>query len=188
MTTHYVDLTVVPDAETGVAPLLGALFDRLHRYLARQRIDHLGVSFPQYSVVPRTIGAVLRLHASQPALEAFMAVDWLGAVRDHVRSSAIAPVPAEAPHRCVRRRQFKSNVARMRRRRMKRKGESAEQAARALPDSAAEKPHLPYLHLHSQSTAQRYCLFIELGPLQSAPVAGLFNRFGLSERSTVPWF
>lgn len=188
MTTHYVDLTVVPDAETGVAPLMGALYDRLHRALVQQRIDELGVSFPQYSVIPRNLGDTLRLHGSETGLNSFLGSDWLRGLRDHVRSTGVATAPVGVPHRTVGRRQFKSNVERLRRRRMKRKGETAEQAARAIPDSAAEKPTLPYVHLRSLSTGQPYCLFIELGPLRPEPAAGRFNTYGLGEGSTVPWF
>lgn len=188
MTTHFVDLTVVPDAETGVAPLLGALYDRLHRALVQQRIDTLGVSFPQYSVIPRNLGDTLRLHGTEAGLNSLLGSDWLHGVRDHVRSTAVATAPLGVPHRTVGRRQFKSNVERLRRRRMKRKGETAEQAARAIPDSAAEQPTLPYAHLHSLSTGQAYCLFIELGPLRPEPAEGSFNTYGLGEGSTVPWF
>lgn len=188
MSTHYVDLTVVPDSESGVPVLLGALYDRFHRALVEQRLDCIGVSFPQYSVIPRNLGDTLRLHGSEPVLRDFMASDWLRGVRDHVRSSGVALAPAEAIHRLVRRRQFKSNIERLRRRRMKRKGETAEQAARALPKSAAETPSLPYVHLRSRSTGQPFCLFIALGPLQPEPVPGAFNSYGLSEHATVPWF
>lgn len=188
MTTHYVDIIVMPDPETGVAPLMGALYDRLHRALVQQRIDNLGVSFPQYSVIPRTLGDTLRLHSSEGTLNGLLDSDWLRGVRDHVRSTGVAAAPDGAPHRTVGRRQFKSNVERLRRRRMKRKGETAEQAARAIPDSAAKKPTLPYVHLRSQSTGQPYCLFIELGNLQPEPNAGRFNTYGLGEDSTIPWF
>jgi len=188
MTTHYLDLTVLPDAETGVAALLGALYDRLHRALAQHQRNDIGVSFPQYSVIPRNLGDTLRLHGSETALQQWMHTDWQRGVRDHLRSSDIAPVPAYAIHRVVGRRQFQSNVERLRRRRMQRKGESAEQAARAIPDSAADKPHLPYVHLRSHSTGQAYCLFIQLGPPQSTPTQGAFNTYGLSQHASIPWF
>lgn len=188
MTTHYVDLTVLPDAETGVAPLLGALYDRLHRALVQHDLDSIGVSFPRYSVMPRNLGDTLRLHGSDAVLQGLMSDDWMRGVRDHVRSTRLSPVPEGTAHRVVMRKQFKSNVERLRRRRMKRKGETAEQAALALPDSAAEKPTAPYVHLRSLSTGQAFCLFITLGPLQETPCEGRFNTYGLGEGTTVPWF
>jgi len=188
MTTHYVDLTVVPDAETGVPALLGALYDKLHRALVQQRLDSIGVSFPHYSVIPRTLGDTLRLHGEGLALQGLMASDWLRGIRDHARATEVTPVPSHAGHRLVQRRQFKSNVERQRRRRMKRKGETREQVERAIPDSAAERPTLPYANLRSLSTHQPFCLFIALGPLQSQPTAGGFNSYGLGIGATVPWF
>lgn len=188
MTTHYVNLSVVPDAETGVPTLLGALYDKLHRALVQQRLDSIGVSFPKYSVIPRNLGDTLRLHGTQAALQGLLAADWLGGMRDHVRSSEIGPAPDAATHRVVQRRQFKTNVERLRRRRMKRKDETAEQAKRAIPDSAERKPNLPYVHLRSVSTGQPYCLFIALGALQPAPRLGRFNTYGLGDAATIPWF
>ena len=188
MTTHYVDLTVVPDAETGVAPLLGALFDRLHRALAHSQLDNIGVSFPQYSVIPRNLGNTLRLHSGEADLQMFMSGDWLRGVRDHVRMTNIAAAPTDAPHRSVGRQQFKSNVERLRRRRMKRKGETAEQAPAAIPDVVERRPDLPFLQLRSSSTGQPFCLCVEHGPLQLQPVAGVFNAYGLGQEATVPWF
>ena len=64
MTSHYVDITVVPDAETGIPALMGVLYDKLHCALVQLRLDSLGISFSQYSVTPRNIGHTLRLHAS----------------------------------------------------------------------------------------------------------------------------
>ncbi|WP_440225099.1 type I-F CRISPR-associated endoribonuclease Cas6/Csy4 [Dokdonella sp. MW10] len=188
MTSHYVDLTVVPDPETGVPPLLGALYDRLHRTFVQHRIDTIGVSFPLYTVIPRHLGDTLRLHGSEGSLRELLAGDWLRGVRDHIRTSQIALVPAEVQHRTLQRRQFKSNVERLRRRRMKRKGETAEQAARAIPDSVARTPTLPYVHVRSASTGQTFCLFIALGPVQREPTAGSFNTYGLGGTATVPWF
>lgn len=189
MTSHYADLVVLPDAETGVPVLMGALCDRLHHALVQLRMNSLGISFPQYSVAPRNIGDTLRLHAEEPVLREFLSQDWLGGLRDHVRSSDVAAVPPAALHRNVRRRQFKSNVERLRRRRMKRKGETAEQAAKAIPAKAAVKPTLPYVHLRSQSTGQPFCLFIAVGELVATPVPGQFNSYGLGERgTTIPWF
>ncbi len=188
MTTHYVDLTVVPDAETGVPALLGALCDKLHRALVQHQLDSIGVSFPQYSVIPRSLGATLRLHGTEALLRDFLRNDWLRGMRDHVRSTEIAAAPGDAVHRVIQRRQFKTNVERLRRRRMQRKGETAEQAARAIPVSVGRQPNLPYVHLRSLSSAQPFCLFLALGPPQPEPTPGNFNTYGLSNGASIPWF
>ncbi len=82
----------------------------------------------------------------------------------------------------MRRRQFKTNADRLRRRRMQRKGETAEQAAAAIPDTVERRPDLPFVQLRSSSTGQPFCLCVEHGPLQPLPVAGAFNAYGLGHR------
>ncbi|MCD9004939.1 type I-F CRISPR-associated endoribonuclease Cas6/Csy4 [Luteimonas sp. XNQY3] len=188
MTTHYVDLRVVPDPEFSTAQLLGALYDRLHLALVQQRLGNIGVSFPGYSLNPRALGNVLRLHGGGEILQDFLRTDWLKGMRDHTRLSEIAPAPADTLHRTVQRRQFKTNADRLRRRRMRRKGETEQQAADAIPGTVERRPNLPYVHLRSRSTGQPFCLFIALGPPVEEAIARQFNSYGLSGTATVPWF
>lgn len=188
MTTHYVDLRVVPDPESSTAQLLGALYDRLHLALVQQRLDSIGVSFPSYSINPRTLGSVLRLHGNGETLRDFLQTDWLKGMRDHTRLSEIAAAPVDAPHRTVQRRQFKTNADRLRRRRMRRKGETEQQAADAIPSTVERRPDLPYVHLRSRSTGQPFCLFVAVGPLAPQATPGPFNSHGLSGTTTIPWF
>jgi CRISPR-associated endonuclease Csy4 len=188
VTTYYIDLTVVPNPESGIQQLLGALYDRLHLALVQQKLDNIGVSFPGYSAAPRSLGTTLRLHGSDASLQQLFVSDWLKGMRDHVRMTDVAAAPVDAPHRTVQRKQFKTNVDRLRRRRMKRKGETAEQAQEAIPYTVERTPNLPYLHVRSRSTGQPFCLFIALGPPGPAAVPGNFNRYGLGGPTTVPWF
>lgn len=188
MTTHYIDLRVVPDPESSASQLLGALYDRLHLALVQQRLDSIGVSFPGYSINPRALGNVLRLHGGDDVLRNFMQTEWLKGMRDHVRQAEIAPAPSGAMHRTVQRRQFKTNAYRLRRRRMRRKGETEQQATAAIPSIVERQPNLPYANMHSRSTSQSFCLFIALGPLVQTPVVGSFNSHGLSGIATIPWF
>lgn len=188
MTTHYLDLTVIPDPETSAPELLGALFGRLHQALVQLRADDIGASFPRYSRNPRGLGNILRLHGTETALQGLMVTDWLKGVRDHVRMTEISPVPDSAEYRTVTRKQFKTSADRLRRRRMKRKGETEEQATLAIPATMERKPDLPFIHLRSRSTMQGFHLFIALGDSQSKPVIGPFNTYGLGGNATIPWF
>jgi len=187
MTTHYVDIIVVPDPETTPEQLLGALYERVHRSLPAAG-SVLGVSFPGHALSPRTLGRTLRLHGAADTLDKLMQTPWLGGVRDHVRIGAVAVAPADAPHRLVQRQQFKTSAARIRRRRMRRKGETEQQAATAVPTSMERTPNLPFVRLRSHSTRQTFCLFIAVGPPLSAPVIGQFNAYGLGPNASVPWF
>lgn len=188
MTTHYIDLTVVPDPETSAPQLLGALYGRLHLVLVERKLDTIGVSFPRYSLNPRAVGNVLRLHSTVADLQKLMAEDWLKGVRDHVRMTEINPAPEDAQHRVVSRKQFKTSAERLRRRRMRRQGETAEEAQSAIPSTVERKPNLPYVHLKSQSTKQGFCLFIAMSPLRETSTEGAFNSYGLGGAATIPWF
>ncbi|MDD2176692.1 type I-F CRISPR-associated endoribonuclease Cas6/Csy4 [Acidovorax sp. D2M1] len=191
MTTHYINITLLPDPEFSHAHLLGALVAKLHRALVLGQTTDIGVSYPQHIGQPltrRTLGAVLRLHGTPDALQRLMGQDWLKGMRDHTQVSELRQAPADAPHRTVRRRQFKTSVDRLRRRRMQRKGETAEQAATAIPDTVERLPNLPFVQLRSSSTGQPFCLCVEHGSLQPHAVAGAFNAYGLGHEATVPWF
>ena len=191
MTTHYIDITLLPDPEFSHAHLLGALVAKLHRALVRGQTTTIGVSYPQHVDQPlarRTLGAVLRLHGTPDALQRLMGQDWLRGMRDHTQAGDLHPVPTDAQHRTVRRRQFKTNADRLRRRRMHRKGETAEQAAVAIPFSVERHPNLPFVQLRSSSTGQPFSLCVEHGPLFSQPTPGTFNAYGLGQEATVPWF
>ncbi len=188
MTSHYIDISAEQDAETSIPQVMGALYARLHLALVERGCGQIGVSFPRYSTSPRELGSVLRVHGDVVALDDLMKQDWLKGVRDHVRLSEILPVPDGAQHRTVLRRQFKTNADRLRRRRMKRKGETEEQAIAAIPSSIERSPDLPFVRLRSASTAQPFHLFIALGPLSHEPSPGEFSTYGLSGNATIPWF
>lgn len=188
MTSHYLDIRLRPDPEITTPHLLSALYGRLHLTLvAGQRTD-IGVSFPGYGTNPRTLGTILRLHGSAAGLAAFEQPGWLRGMRDHVLIGAITPAPPDAPHRTVQRRQFKTSAERLRRRRMRRKGETVMQAAAAIPDSVERTPELPFVQLRSSSTGQSFCLFIEHGPFFGTPQLGSFNSYGMSQGASIPWF
>lgn len=191
MTTHYIDITILPDPEFSHAHLIGALLSKLHRGLVQLKSSSIGVSFPQHVNAPitkRSLGSAVRLHGTQAALQALMELDWLKGMRDHITLSDVAPVPTQTSHRTVQRKQFKTNVDRLRRRRMLRKGETAEQAAQAIPLHVERTPDLPFANLRSLSTGQIFALFVEHGPVRSEPASGAFNTYGLSQGASIPWF
>ncbi|MCG5531474.1 type I-F CRISPR-associated endoribonuclease Cas6/Csy4 [Halorhodospira halochloris] len=184
---HYLDIQVRPDPEFPVNTLLGALVSKLHRALVELKANDLGISLPEYEQEP-PLGKTLRLHGTDTRLGALMETGWLRGMRDHLEISEVQAVPAEAAHLVVRRRQYKTNVERLRRRRMKRHNESYEEAVRHIPDSVERKVKMPYVTVRSQSSGQAFSLFIEHGECQQIPVAGTFNTYGLSQGATVPWF
>jgi len=188
MTTHYLDIAVIPDPEISVPQLMGALYEKLHLALAQGQINNIGASFPGYSTIPKTLGHLLRLHSTETALQNLQATDWLKGMRDHVRITSITEVPHHALHRVVRRKQFKTNVDRLRRRRIRKTGETEQYVKEKIPKSVEQIPTLPYIQMRSRSTGQSFYLYIAMESTQSQPISGTFTSYGLSTHATIPWF
>lgn len=185
---HYLDLKLLPDPEFPATQLMNALFAKLHRGLVELGCDDIGISFPDSARAGHGFGQRLRLHGTAAALDRLLARNWLSGMRDHVQLSELAAVPANAQHRGLRRVQVDSNPERLRRRAIKRHGLTEEQARQRIPDHAGKTTDLPFIDLRSQSSGQRFRLFIAQGPIQATAQAGTFNAYGLSREATVPWF
>jgi CRISPR-associated endonuclease Csy4 len=188
MMSHYVEIQVLRDPEFPVPVLMGALFSKLHRALVISEQSNIGISFPEYSLKPRRLGSTLRLNGEVATLELLMQGNWMKGLSEYTKVTAAQPIPKPVQYCVFRRHQFKTNVERLRRRRMKRHGEGHDQAAAAIPLSVAQQPELPFATVRSQSTQQRFHLFIERSEAQPEPVPGTFNYYGLSYGATVPWF
>jgi CRISPR-associated endonuclease Csy4 len=185
---HYVDIRLLPDPEFPPSMLMNALFAKLHRALVDLNSTAIGVSFPEHTLEPLSLGARLRLHGEARALADTMSRDWLRGMRDHVEVHGPAEIPRGAVHRAVRRVQAKSSPERLRRRLIKRKGINHAAASEAIPDHAAERLELPFVTLQSRSSGQTFRLFIEHGPTAPQPTPGTFGHYGLGRGATVPWF
>ena len=90
---YYYEIECRPDPDFVSAILLNALFSKLHRFLAEHADLNIGVSFPQYSIKPLTLGERIRLHGNQADLAVVHQGTWLTGMHDHVDSSEIAVVP-----------------------------------------------------------------------------------------------
>lgn len=186
---RYIEIQVLPDPEFTTSLLLGALVSKLHRGLVHLGQGTVGISFPEVNLEnPVNLGERLRLHGTEAQLIQLTSLNWLSGVQDHTRIQDLAAVPPGARYRTFYRVQTKSNPERLRRRRMKRMGEDLEAARLAIPDSIAKRLTLPFITLASQSTGQRFPLFINASPPVEKAVTGTFNSYGLSRNTTVPWF
>jgi CRISPR-associated endonuclease Csy4 len=190
MSTHYVDLRVLPDPEFSAQLLLNELFARLHRVLVAARRDSVAVSFPGYgaNAGSLTLGDRLRVVAPADELATLQAQAWLGGLRDQLNISELRAVPHNAQPRTLRRVQVKSSPARLMRRHARRHGLSEAEASARVPAGPGERLALPYLEVRSSSTGQEFRLYLRLGPPEPEPRPGSFNAYGLSASATVPWF
>ena len=188
MLTHYIEISIRPDPEFTEPMLMSALLSKFHRARVELKALALGLSFPDYQRKPRTLGSKVRIHSDQESLEQLMKISWLSGMRDHLLIAEIVPVPDNAKHCVFTRKQFKTSAERIRRRRMRRKGEEYDQVRENVPDSMEQKPDLPFATLRSLSTGQAFPLFIDQGVVCAEAKQGSFNSYGLSAEATVPWF
>lgn len=186
---HYQDVVIRPDPEFSAPLLMNALFAKLHRALVALESTNIGVSFPGFDDAVPSLGGRLRLHGSRAGLDALHGHDWVTGMRDHLEVREIMAIPPKVQYRAVKRIQVKSSAERLRRRyRSRHEGVTERDAFALIPNSVESRVRLPYLQLKSESTGQRFRLFIEHQPVRSAAVLGEFNAYGLSPNATVPWF
>jgi CRISPR-associated endonuclease Csy4 len=187
---HYLEIRLLPDPEFVPTILMNALFAKLHRALVDLGSTRIGISFPGLTKDQkcRGVGECLRIHGALDDLHGLMGMPWLTGMRDHTLVHGPEPIPDQVEQCRVRRVQAKSSPVRLRRRLMRRKGLSEEDARRTLPDERAKRLELPYIAIASRSTGQAFRLFIDQQPSATQRMEGDFNHYGLSGTATVPWF
>jgi CRISPR-associated endonuclease Csy4 len=187
---HYLDIRLRPDPDFPAPMLMGALYAKLHRALYALSANDIGISLPDHKtgVRARTPGDCLRLHGHHPRLEQLMAMPWLTGMHDHTMLGTVQPVPNDASHRVVSRRQFNTGSPSRARRYAKRHAVSEAEAQKLMATAAERRITLPFIQMASRSTGERFPLFIEHSKAQPTPTSGSFNHYGLSPTATVPWF
>ncbi|CCO24442.1 type I-F CRISPR-associated endoribonuclease Cas6/Csy4 [Maridesulfovibrio hydrothermalis] len=186
---HYLDIKVIPDNDFNAQMLLNILFGKLHLALVNLGDENVGVSFPAFCEDSNCLGDRLRIHSTEKVLQQLATEKkWMRGVHDYTALSPVRSVPDSAKFRTVSRFQIKSNPEKERRRLIKRKNITREEALKRIPDSTAKMTKLPYLEMKSLSKAQRFKLFIKHSDVSDKKVEGQFSKYGLSGTATIPWF
>jgi CRISPR-associated endonuclease Csy4 len=190
---YYLDITLLPDAEANIGFIWQKLYGQLHLALVEQQTENgnstIAVSFPEYRNSTFPLGSKLRLLAStEEQLRQLNLAKWLNRLSDYTHCTSIKEVPASVTqHARFRRVQFDTNVERLARRRVKRKGGTLEDALAHYAGFSDQQSRLPFLNIQSLSKGGRFCLFIDQN-ISGQAEEGEFNCYGLSKTATVPWF
>jgi len=203
---YYIEVTLLSNEEIPLHFIWQKVYQQLHLALAKNKISEhesaIGISFPKYGDEPFPLGDKLRLFAqTEEQLQKFDVGKWLNCLTDYTHYTSIREVPSGVDaFVCFKRKQFKTNVERLARRRVKRKEETFEQAMKHFDDFKDQESKLPFVYMTSLSTGKdtvpperkKFRLFIEKVDAEKAQ-AGTFNCYGLSSRdsdkqATVPWF
>lgn len=190
---YYLDITLLPDGEANFGFLWQAVYRQVHLALVESKTPKgdstVSVSIPEYGARAFPLGSKLRLLASSKgSLESLDIDKWLARLKDYTHSTSIKSVPEKVTQFArFNRRQFKTNIQRLARRRMKRQGVSFEEAIEYYASFKDKESKLPYINMKSLSKDESFKFFIEQ-ELLAEPIEGVFNCYGLSGAATVPWF
>ena len=196
---YYLDITLLPDTEITLGFIWFKVYQQVHIALAENKMAEnssaIGLAFPQYGFTGNKktefpLGNKLRVFApSEELLDKLSINSWLNRFSDHTHITTIKTVPEKVNEFvCVKRKQCKTNLSRLARRRAKRKDETFEQALQYYASFNDEQSKLPFINANSLSKKEQFRLFIEQKKVNKA-VIGEFNCYGFSkEQATVPWF
>jgi CRISPR-associated endonuclease Csy4 len=181
---YYIDITLKPDAEMRENVLLNMVYAKLHKALFDLSCSAIGVSFPDYQIM---LGKRIRLHGALIELEKLQSLNWLAALSGYCGVSAVQKVPQQLQHRVIGRKQ--SNMTQAKLNRLIKRGTIPPERVKDYKAKMFTKSlDNPYVELKSASNGEQHRRYFEFGELQSEPVVGAFDHFGLSKQATVPWF
>ncbi|MGO3343752.1 MAG: type I-F CRISPR-associated endoribonuclease Cas6/Csy4 [Marinomonas sp.] len=214
---HYLDITLLPDAEMSLGFVWYKLYQQIHLMLVENKVGEkdsaIAVSFPHYAKKGFPLGDKLRLLAgTQQDLERLDVGRWLSRLEDYLHIKSIKPVPDAVTEFVYFKRwvykspdKMRSQVNKRAEYLAKKNGLNTEQVkARLLEsiDNMEQQSRLPFLNMSSLSTdsnvpaseRRNFKLFIEKQQVESlGNNQKLFTCYGLSRRSEeqqapIPWF
>ncbi|QUM81128.1 type I-F CRISPR-associated endoribonuclease Cas6/Csy4 [Moritella sp. 5] len=189
---YYLDITLLPDAETSLGFLWHKVYQQVHIALVENKVaknqSEVAVSFPEYgSKFP--LGAKLRLLANtKEKLELLNVGKWLKRLTDYVHCTSIKDVPdTVSSFTCFNRFQVAPNKERIARRRVKRHGGTLDEALAYFENYEEHLSKLPFINMNSLSESKKFKLFVNKIDV-SGQCNGDFDCYGLSKVATVPLF
>ena len=196
----YQEITLLPDAETGIYFLWQKIFQQIHLALvniknADEKVS-VGISFPEYvnsaDISEKLLGSKLRLFAeTNEELEKLDIEKYLARFSDyvHITKARLIPQNRILGYAVFSRWSVDLNPERLARRYAKRNNISFEEALDHYKNFK-EKDKPPYIQLKSLSGKRDFRLYISKKEVQQ-PQSGLFTCYGLSlsdSYATVPLF
>ena len=190
--TFYQEINLLPDSEVNLAFLWQKIYQQIHLALVENKLPNgnsaIAISFPEYGDKTFPLGKKLRLHGQTESLLTQLEIEkWLTRFSDYAHISSIKAAPSSAQHAVFRRKQYRTNVERLARRRAKRKNESFDEAMKHFSQFKDQKSDLPYIDLRSLSKVTQFKLFIQR-QIQANPTEGDISCYGLSSSASVPLF
>lgn len=192
MLTHYFELKAIPQIEMTETEVMDQLMQSLHQILVNHKRD-IGLSFPCYARRQRqSVGGIIRLFGSAVnLLQLSNEIKQNGNIRDYalVMDSKIIPEKLTGYLQVSRVRSKGRSAVKRAEKRLTAQGKWSTEVHQAMVEKWGNtRLEYPYFHLTSQSTGQRFMLWISQKHCKH-PVDGDFNAYGMSQMGiTVPDF
>lgn len=190
---YYQEITLCPGSEINNYFLWQKIFQKIHLCFVNLKdsngIIPIGISFPEYNNNKNPeLGSKLRFFsASENTLKELNLKHKFNYFFDYIHLTNIRRVLDKCIYAKYWRKQPKSSVARLARRKAKRENISFDKALEQLKGFNEQKIKTPYINIDSQSSGQKFRLFI-IKDVVEKPIEGGFNCYGLSLKTTVPEF
>ena len=197
---YYIDITLLPDAETNLGFLWHKIYQQIHIALAenqtKQGNSDIAISFIGYGSRQFPLGDQLRLlAANQQRLINLDVQTWLSRLTDCCHIKTMQQVPGKVERHARFSREPVKSLHKKAKRRADHLNKSLDEVMAFLvaEENFKEKSTSPFITLESQSTSNnnskkhRFPLFIKK-TLFDEPQNGTFDCYGLSKTATVPWF
>jgi len=210
---HYLELTLLPDAEANLGFLWQKVFQQIHLMLVENKVAEnqsaVALSYPQYGDKNFPLGAKLRLLAeSESSITQLNIGNWLKRLTDYVHISSIKLVPEKVTYVSFVRQNVKGEarlqkdmISKAKRWSEKSGIDYSECLAQLKKTKPVAESKLPFIQLESHKTKQnnptvspKFKLFINMIE-QGNEQQGNYNCYGLSqnngnltELATIPWF
>ena len=197
---HYIDITLLPSDDIGVHFLWGKVMMQVHLALVEIKDANnktpIAVSFPQCkSETPKHaafMGNKLRLFAASLSdYDKLNIQKWLMRLEDYVHVKAVHDVPDaiegfESFNRITKAGSPDKHI----RRRMKRKGETLEQAASHFSGYSMDKAikALPFIKMKSLSDKGDFNLAIKRTAMSEPNQEVAFSTYGFNKEAALPKF
>lgn len=197
---HYVDITLLPDADIALYFLWEKVYQQIHLALVETKSAdntcNVGSCFPHYQLEKKHLGNKLRLFAtSETSLVDLNLPKWLSRLTDYTHATSIRPVPNKVTeYAFFRRLSDKSNLERLARRRAKRLDISYETSLDYFKNDPTRKHsttdihQYPFIQSTSLSSGIKFPLTIALEKTDALVFEKGFSTYGLSSQCSVPLF
>jgi CRISPR-associated endonuclease Csy4 len=189
----YIEITLLSGSDISLNYLREKVFMQVHLGLADTKLSNglsaIGVAFPEYQSEKFDLGNKIRLFAEEAAtLESFNAKKRLNRLKDYIHLSTIRNVPNNISNYVIfKRKQSKSNIERLIRRKAKHASIELEQARTLLKDCEERYVNAPFINIKSISSGHQFRIFI-IQERSTTQVNNGFNCYGLSATSSIPDF